>query len=187
MKELLGLAGVSNAVGATTDCILKMVERGEFPEPVAVASGFKFWDENEVHAWIEAPKQESPEVEADDQGWMPVVYVAGPYRAPTREGVELNIQAAKSVAARAAQKGYAVLCPHMNTAHMDLIVPVMTDAYWLTATKELMRRCDLVVLVPGYSESEGTRAEIEEAKRLGMDIFCCVDKLPDLFQVEADD
>lgn len=109
----------------------------------------------------------------------PLLYVAGPYRAPTKEGVDLNISAAKHVAALACRKGYAPLCPHMNTAHMDHIVPDLGDEFWLAITMEMMRKCAAVVLVPGWSRSSGTLAEIEEAKRLGIPVFESVDTMPD--------
>lgn len=43
---------------------------------------------------------------------------------------------------------------------------------------ELLRRCDAVVLCPGYGRSTGTQDEIEEAKRRGLPIFSTVDALP---------
>lgn len=102
---------------------------------------------------------------------MKVIYVAGPYRAATREGVELNIQAAKRVGLLVAKLGASPIIPHMNTAHLDAVDPSIGDEYWLAATMELMRRCDAVVLVPGWENSEGTLAEIDEAHRLGLKVF----------------
>ena len=109
---------------------------------------------------------------------MPAVYVAGPYRAPTPQGVELNIKAAQAVGLQACYKGWTPLIPHANFAHFDAIAPQLDDDFWLTATMELLRRCDAVVLCPGYSRSDGTLGEIEEAKRLGLPIYSTVDALP---------
>jgi hypothetical protein len=55
--------------------------------------------------------------------------------------------------------GYAVLCPHANTAFMDF----GCDEVFLDGDLEILRRCDLVVVAPGWESSEGTRAEIREA------------------------
>lgn len=109
---------------------------------------------------------------------MPAVYVAGPYRASTSLGVELNIKAAQAVGLQACYKGWTPLIPHANTAFFDVIEPKLGDDFWLTATMELLRRCDAVVLCPGYSRSAGTLGEIEEAKRLGLPIYSTIDALP---------
>ena len=43
--------------------------------------------------------------------------------------------------------------------------------FWLAGTLELMRRCDAVLVLPGYSFSEGTKGEIAEADRLGLPVM----------------
>lgn len=97
-----------------------------------------------------------------------VVYVAGKYRGQNAWAVELNIRAAAEVAARVWAAGLVALCPHTNAAHME---GAATDEHFLAGTLELMRRCDAVILVPGWSTSEGTKAEIAEAMRLGLPVF----------------
>lgn len=109
----------------------------------------------------------------------PLLYIAGPFRAPTQEGVDLHIQAARHVGALANKKGFATIVPHANTAQMDRILPTIGDDFWLSITMEMMRRCDGVVLVPGWSRSSGTMAEIAEAKRLRIPVFESVDTMPD--------
>ncbi len=109
---------------------------------------------------------------------MRVVYVSGPYRHATRDGIELNIQSAKKVGALVAERGWSPIIPHMNTAHLDAIVRQGDDQFWLDATMELMRRCDAVVLCPGWQKSSGTLGEIHEAVKLGMPIYEAVEELP---------
>ena len=99
---------------------------------------------------------------------MKVVYIAGKYRAPTPWGVEQNIQAAREVASKVVAAGYMPLCPHTNTAHMEGLAD---DAFFLAGTLELLRRCDAVLLVPGWETSAGARAEVMEANRLGLPVF----------------
>lgn len=108
----------------------------------------------------------------------PLIYVAGPYRAKTREGVELNIQSARKVGSLACQKGWAALIPHTATGGLDLVLPDAGDEFWLAATMQMLRQCEAVVLCPGWSFSAGTLEEIEEAKRLGLPVFKSVDELP---------
>jgi hypothetical protein len=102
---------------------------------------------------------------------MKTVYVAGPYRGETRDAVELNISVARAVGLLAARKGWAPVIPHCNTSLFDFVTSDLPDEFWLGATLELMRRCDAVVLIPGWQRSTGTLAEIAEAERLGMSVF----------------
>jgi hypothetical protein len=103
-----------------------------------------------------------------------VVYVAGPYRAPTVWQIECNIHKAREVGIEVARVGLMPLVPHANTAHYD---GIQSDAFWLKGTMELLRRADAVMLVPGWVKSEGTRLEIEEANRLGLPVFETIEAL----------
>lgn len=109
---------------------------------------------------------------------IPVVYIAGPYRGPSRAAIELNIQAARKVGLLCAQKGWSPLIPHSNAAHLDECCG-LPDQYWLDATMELLLRCDAVVLCPGWINSVGTCAEVAEAKRRGIPVYETETDLPD--------
>ena len=63
----------------------------------------------------------------------------------------------------------------------------MGDAYWLDFTAEILRRCDGMVLLPGYERSEGTRNEILIAESAGLFIKHLADliELPDCLRTEA--
>lgn len=97
-----------------------------------------------------------------------VVYVAGPYRATTPWGVEQNVRRAEEVALELARRGYVPLCPHTMYRFFD---GQCDDAFWLGGTLELMRRCDLVVMVDGWEASQGSRGEHAEAKRLRIPVL----------------
>lgn len=99
---------------------------------------------------------------------MKVIYIAGKYRGPNAWAVEQNIRAAEEVAAKVWAMGYAALCPHANSRHMD---GVASDDHFLAGTLELMRRCDAVVLVPNWRDSAGARAEVAEAVSLALPVF----------------
>jgi hypothetical protein len=99
---------------------------------------------------------------------MKLAYVAGPYRASTESGVVQNIRNAEAVAVELWKKGYAVICPHKNTALFGGLAP---DEVWLKGDLVMMERCDLVVLVPGWHTSSGTRAEVARAKELGIPMY----------------
>jgi len=99
---------------------------------------------------------------------MKLIYIAGPYRAPTTWGIAENIHAARMAGAMVAQLGAYPVIPHSNTAHMDGIA---SDDLWLSGTLELMRRCDGVILIPGWKRSTGSKNEHAEAIRLGLPVF----------------
>ena len=99
---------------------------------------------------------------------LKVAYVAGPLRADTLNRIAENIARARAVAVHLWRLGYAVLCPHLNSAFMSGAVP---ETQFLEAGLEFVRRSDLVVLVDGWERSEGTVREIEEAHARGIPVF----------------
>ncbi len=106
---------------------------------------------------------------------MKLAYVGGRYRGRTHNEIMENIQAARAVAVRLWELGYAVICPHTNSAFMS--GAVSEDAF-LRAGIEILHRCDLLVLVEGWPASEGTAKEIEEAKSRGIPVFSDVEFVP---------
>jgi hypothetical protein len=99
---------------------------------------------------------------------MKIVYVAGPFRAPTAWQIAENIRHAERYGLEVATRGAMPLIPHANTAHFH---GIGADQFWLDGTMALLRRCDAILLVPGWQRSSGTRAELEEAKRLALPVF----------------
>lgn len=97
-----------------------------------------------------------------------LIYVAGPYRAPTAWQREQNIHRARTWGVALAKAGAYPVIPHANTAHFD---GEAEDTLWLAGTLELMRRCDGVLLIDGWDRSSGARAEREEAYRLGLPVL----------------
>lgn len=107
----------------------------------------------------------------------PLIYVAGRYRAATREAVAANIEAARQLGTQAARLGWYPVIPHANTAHMELEL-THPDYFWLSGTLELMTRCDAVVLVDGWESSAGTLGEIAKADALRIPVFRGLHLLP---------
>jgi len=99
---------------------------------------------------------------------MKLIYIAGPYRGPNAWAIEQNIRRAEDAAALVWQAGHAALCPHANARHMDGIT---TDENFLAGTLEMLRRCDAVILIKGWKDSQGARDEHREALWLGKRVF----------------
>lgn len=94
-----------------------------------------------------------------------VVYIAGPYRAPTISGVLANIGRAREAALAVWKAGAVALCPHLNTALFD---GEADDSVWLEGDLVLMRRCDAVLAIDGWRRSTGASLEVECADKYGI-------------------
>jgi hypothetical protein len=105
---------------------------------------------------------------------MKLVYVAGPYRAPTEWQLVQNIRRAEALALEVWQLGLACICPHKNTA---LLGGAADDSLWLEGDLEMMRRCDAVICTDDWQRSAGARNEVAEARRLGIPVFESVAEL----------
>lgn len=101
-----------------------------------------------------------------------VVYVAGPFRGKTAWDVERNIREAEELGFRVAQVGAMPLIPHANTRFFN---GTLTDEFWLAGTLELLRRCDALVKTHRWEVSSGARAEVKEARALGIPVFSHLD------------
>jgi hypothetical protein len=97
------------------------------------------------------------------------VYVAGALFAEDHYAIRLNIDRAAAIGLEVAKSGASPVIPHTNTGAW--YIGTISHEFWYEATLELMRRCDAIVLVPGWQGSKGTKAEIEEAKRLNLPVF----------------
>lgn len=102
---------------------------------------------------------------------MRVAYIAGPFRAKTHWGIVQNVRAAEAVALKYWKLGYAVICPHTNTANFDGAIPKEMDSVWLDGDVEIMKRCDVVIALPTWKDSAGAKAEIALAQQLGIEVI----------------
>lgn len=101
---------------------------------------------------------------------MKLIYIAGPYRHPKEHGVFDNIMNAREAGTAIAGRGdeWFPVCPHLNSMFMG---GIREDDYWLDGDLELMRRCDALLLLDGWEESSGARAEREVAEAAGIPCF----------------
>jgi hypothetical protein len=87
-----------------------------------------------------------------------IVYLAGKYSGE----VDANIASARKIAIELWEKGYTVVCPHLNTAHFEVDCSCRYDDY-MNGDYEIIGRCDAVVMLPNWHDSPGAKLEFEYA------------------------
>src|SRR5512143_3243137 len=103
-----------------------------------------------------------------------VIYVAGKYRGPHAWAIENNIRRAEELALEVWAMGAVALCPHANTRFYQGALP---DEVWLEGDLELLRRCDVILMVPGWQESQGAMVEKKSAEQFGLHVFTSTEQL----------
>lgn len=99
-----------------------------------------------------------------------LVYVSGPY-SPTTEGdTDYNIRRARAICATLWDEGYAVICPHMNTAHFEQYSTASYEDY-IAGDLRMVRGCDAMVMVPDWELSRGAKTEREYAEQKGIPVY----------------
>lgn len=91
---------------------------------------------------------------------MKIVYIAGPYG--DKDGylaIDRNIAQAREAAAWCAARGVGYICPHLNSAHFEAIVPVRDVEFWYEMYLRLMEVADALLVLPRWQESTGTQRE----------------------------
>ncbi len=113
---------------------------------------------------------------------MIVAYVAGPFRGVSAWDIEQNIRRAEEIALELWQMGVAVMCPHTNTRFFEGAAP---DSVWLDGYLEILKRCDVVVMVNGWEKSTGSRAERLRALELDIPVFDSIEFIRSAGGIEA--
>lgn len=102
-----------------------------------------------------------------------LAYIVGPYRADSDAEMRENVRRAAEAAALLLKRGYTPICPHTMTepiADLDG-TPGHSDPVWLVHALALLQRCDMAVRLPGWQASEGSREEIDFARKAGTPVY----------------
>ncbi len=104
---------------------------------------------------------------------MRIAYVSGPYRADCENGVWEHIAAARVIAVKLWQMGYAVICPHTNTAFFG--TGAEHDGRFLEGDLAIIDRLipgeDCLVMMPTWQHSAGAQGEMARATFRGLDVY----------------
>jgi hypothetical protein len=111
-----------------------------------------------------------------------LIYTSGKYTATNPDGsfdidqIEKNIQLAREHTIKLWEKGYTVLCPHLNTAHFEKDANLRWEDY-INGDLELLSRCDICYMLPGWRDSKGALVEYSHAKKREIPIVTSLDEL----------
>jgi len=97
------------------------------------------------------------------------VYVAGAYTAPTVVQVLANMRRGIDAAVQIAKLGMAPYCPWLDFQYG--LVSAMPVEVYKEISMEWLRASDAVFVVPGWENSKGTMAEIQEATDRYIPVF----------------
>lgn len=103
------------------------------------------------------------------------IYLAGPYTGKDSQEVMSYCSTAINFASEVVKLG-----AYPQTSHplgVFLQRGVGNAQYWYDATLEQMKRCDAVLMLPNWENSQGAIKELEEADKLDMPIFYNVNGL----------
>ena len=100
-----------------------------------------------------------------------LIYTAGPYSATAGAGtVEENIDRAREIAVQLWDKGYTVLCPHLNTAGFETLT-TLSNKDFVDRDLEMVVVCDGIVMLPYWQQSLGAVRELECARNADLQVW----------------
>lgn len=111
---------------------------------------------------------------------VPIVYIAGPYlgtidpehhNASAYLGIDDNINDARRVAVYLANHQIGFFCPHLNSAHFEVMAPHASVSYWYQMDLAVLERCDAILMLSKWRDSAGAKKEEAFAFELGLPIF----------------
>ncbi len=122
------------------------------------------------------------QVPLNERGDRPlVIFIAGPYSAPTLEEREANTRKAMDMFLAILAKGHYPICPHLshypheyNKEQTRTEIPYQV---WIELDKQYLARCDAILYM---APSPGADLELRVAKECGKVVFRTVDEIPDL-------
>ncbi len=122
------------------------------------------------------------QVPMNERGDRPlVIYIAGPYSAPTLAERETNTRRAMDVFLALLARGHYPICPHLShyphERHKALLGAEIPYNVWIELDRQYLVRCDAIYYM---APSPGADDELRLARKCGKIVFENMDEVPDL-------
>ena len=120
----------------------------------------------------------------------PMLYIAGPYRGMAHDWrsymqIDRHIANAREAAAWCATHGLDFFCPHLHSAHFEVIAPTATDQYWYALDMRFLEICTGMLLLEGWERSTGARRELAVMTNKGRPSFVFPSQCQDVLDAFA--
>jgi len=111
-----------------------------------------------------------------------IVYVSGAYYGKDNgKSINSNIRLAREAAIELWERGYTVICLHLNTQNFEKDCKLTYDDY-LIGDCEIIKRCDVVFMLDNWEESNGASIERQTALENNIPVFYKIQELEDCFE-----
>lgn len=109
---------------------------------------------------------------------MKIIYIAGSYGDTGGYlAIDRNIARAREVAADLADHGYGYYCPHLNSAHFEVITPGVDTDFWYDMDLRFLEVADAMLMLEGWECSKGATCERLLAIDRGILVYYSVPEL----------
>ena len=107
---------------------------------------------------------------------MKTVYVAGAYSDVNPDNIKANIATARIFTVKLWNNGFGVLCPHLNSAGMEIDSTAPYETYTAFYLR-MIPHCDMLFMLPNWHSSDGARNELNLATKLNIPVYFDINRL----------
>ena len=105
----------------------------------------------------------------NDKGEKMLVYIAGKYSANTKEEIQSNVDLAIRYGNIVIDLGHIVYIPHLS--HYVDAMEKRDIEFWYEFDLPILKRCDAILMIPGWENSKGAKKELAKAKEWKMEVY----------------
>jgi len=111
-----------------------------------------------------------------------IIYVSGAYYGKDYgRSINSHIKLARQAAIELWEKGFAVICPHLNNSNFEKDCNCTYDDY-LIGDCEIVKRCNGIFMLENWKESNGASIERQTAIENYIPVFYKIKKVEDYFE-----